>query len=504
VVRGGGIAGLGYALTQGLNLAAYLVLAHVASPEDFGIYAAGSVLVELGQIFAGSGIQAALIARQDRLEEAANTAVLSSLAAGALLSLVAAALSPVVGAFFDSGDIAAVAAVMSGAVVLRNAKLVPDALMQRNFSFLRRVVVDPAAVVVFGSVSIFACARGAGAWGLVAGTYAAGTTRLILSWTLARWRPRPRRASFAMWLELAAFGRYVLVSEAIRRATVQLPIVLVGRFLGTDPLGQYRYADRLGTQPQAAITDVASYVLFPAFVRIAPDRERLRRAFIRAVGWLSVLSMPAGFFLFPFGEPIATLILGEEWRSAGYAMMAMCGYTGARSLASVASEAFKATGRPEFLPRMHLISIGLTAVTMVALLPLGLTGVGAALSIASIGVAYYAISSACRIIEIGKIRVLQEVWPPAVAAAIVAALLYGVDRAVLDVGAQETLLGLSGLALLGLAGTAGYLALLAVIAPRKVRTLLTAVRVRGVGLRRRQAVVDGEDAERRQASLSEG
>lgn len=45
VVRGVGLAGAGYVLAQAITLGFYLVLSRLATPSDFGEFAAGGLVV---------------------------------------------------------------------------------------------------------------------------------------------------------------------------------------------------------------------------------------------------------------------------------------------------------------------------------------------------------------------------------------------------------------------------------------------------------------------------
>ena len=181
-----------------------------------------------------------------------------------------------------------VAAAVSGLAFLHTSAVVADAWMQRRFSFVRRTIVEPAAVVAFGVTAIVLTARGFGVWGLVIGQYAGALVETTLSWILARWRPNLRLASYAMWRELIAYGRHTIAATGIRRAADQIPVFLLGRFTGTAALGQFRYASRVATLPLAMIMAAASYVLFPAFARIATERERFHAGVQRAsAGWRS-------------------------------------------------------------------------------------------------------------------------------------------------------------------------------------------------------------------------
>ena len=286
VVRGATLAGGGYVLQQVLTLGFYLALARLATPEDFGQLAAGSILVNVGLLVSESGMQAALVQRKDRIEESAATAVIATIAAGVLFAFAALALSPLVGSFFDSSTTGAVAAASSGLLFLQTIPLVPAALLQRRFSFARRFIVQPVGVIAFGVTAVIATSNGMGVWGLVLGRYATAVADIVLSWGLVRWRPRIRSASFSLWRELAEYGRFVFGSTAVYQLGGQLPVAIIGRFLGSAPLGQYQYASRLSSTPFAIVLAAASYVLFPAFSRIADDLGRLRTAsFAPCGGW---------------------------------------------------------------------------------------------------------------------------------------------------------------------------------------------------------------------------
>src|SRR4051794_2656170 len=99
VVRGAGLAASGVVLSNVLSIVFYLSLARLATPRDFRALAAGGVLVYMSATFVESGLAAALIRRDERVEEAANTVLVATAAAGGCLALVALAAAPLVGLF---------------------------------------------------------------------------------------------------------------------------------------------------------------------------------------------------------------------------------------------------------------------------------------------------------------------------------------------------------------------------------------------------------------------
>jgi O-antigen/teichoic acid export membrane protein len=471
VVRGVGVSGAGYVLTQALTIAVYLVLAHQLSPAEFGTFAAGSIVAGVGMMLAQSGMLSALIQRRDRLDEAADTALVATLAAGVLLGLAGLALAPLVGRFFGSDETALVAAAMSGCVLVRQAAVVPDALLQRRFSFVRRLVSEPLAIAAFGTTAIVAADRGLGVWALVLGTYAALTTHAVTAWAVARWVPHPGRASVALWRELASYGKHITGAEFVRWVTAESGVVFVGRVMGLAPLGQYQLAYRIAARPFAALVNSVTFVLFPAFARIAEDTRRFQQALLRSLRWLSVVALPMSLIVLPLGEPAVVLLFGERWREAGLALTAMCAYTAGWAFVSFVEHVAKAADRPDVVLRIDgLAGVCVVALTA-ALVHIDVVAVGIGLSVSALAAALYAFTWLVRITRLRSRAILSEMWPAAVSATVMAVALYVLDRTVIDAASRPTAQGLALVALELLLGAAVYVALMGMLAPETTREL---------------------------------
>ncbi|MHB8233253.1 MAG: oligosaccharide flippase family protein [Solirubrobacteraceae bacterium] len=482
VTRGASLAGAGYVITQVFTFAAYLALARLATPADFGQFAAGAVVVNAGTVLGESGIQAALLHRRQQLEAAFNSAFVATLLGGVALTLATLAAAPLVGLFFHSHKTGVVAAVMAGTMMLRMLSIVPDSLLMRRFSFARRVFIDPLTTIFFAAGAIPAAAAGLGVWALVIGTYAAAVLDVAAAWVFARWRPRPRLARREIWRELARFGRPVVGGNLIRRLVQEIPVLALGRFSGAGALGQFTYATRISTQALGAVVNVGGYVLLPAFSRLSVHDERFRTAVRTALRWLCILSFPASMLLVPLGTPAVVLIFGEQWRVAGHAAMALGVYCAALGLDSIASEAWKANARTDMLPRMHGVSLLLTIVFVGALVHFGVVGVAIGLSAAALGVAVYAVRGMSHALGIELADLVREIWPPAVAASLMAGALFCLEHFVVHAARHGLVGGLALLVAETLIGAALYLALLAAIAPASARQLLIIARAQASGL----------------------
>lgn len=474
-------------LTQLLSLAVYAGLARLATPTVFGVLAAASVLVAIGEVVADSGMTAAVVQRRDRVDAAAATALVSRVVMSVILGVLALGASPLVGLYFESSEVALVAAALPGVLVVNAMTAVPAALLQRRLAMRRWVVIEPAAVVSFGIASAIGLASDLGVWALVLGWYASALTRAVGMWVTLRWRPQLRLVTFAMWLELARYSRHIFASEALRQATSIATTAIVGRQLGPGTLGQFRFAWRLVTQAIEPVLKGGGYVLQPALVRVADDPARTRAGVLSALRLLSIVAAPVSAMLIPLGEPIAVVLFGDQWRGTGVIAMALSGMAFALVLESLSSEVFKARGRPDILPRMHGLLAILSISLMVVLSPFGARGVALGLSLSTLCVAFYALRRLTILVGISPREVVQAIMPPVVSASLMAGSLYLFDREVIPLDDRRLGEALAGISIDVIVGLAIYLLSMAVVGREALNelraTLVSLPRMRGAEAR---------------------
>ena len=486
VLRGAAFGSAGYGLEQALTIAAAIALAHLVTPKEFGIYGSATILLGYAHMFADSGLQSAVIQRRDRVLDAASTAFGANAVSGVALALLALALAPVLGLFFHDQTIAWVAAAMSLTVALNSLMLVPDALLQRNFSFARRLFVSPSSVLVYGVLATVLCALGLGVWGLVLGRYGGIVVELVVIWALVRWRPRVSAMSIGMWRSLAQYGRHIFAASFLTQSQTSVVTALLGRFVGIDAIGQLRYSTTVVSLPFSTWTVSSSYVVFPAFARIAHESERFKSAFLRTLRWAGITTLPASAILLPLGPSLVVCLLGNQWRAAGYAVMGLVGRPIAATLSSVLSEGVKGSGRPEVLSRTALVASGATILFTVAFLPLGIVGVAGATSFASLLTAAFMTRIALPVLEIDRMSIVRTLRPPFLAASTMIAVLFPLEWLVVHADRHGPLVGMSLLAGETAVGAVVYLGALRALDREAVDTLGRGARTLVARARRRE------------------
>lgn len=474
--RGAKISAGALVFTQLVSLGQTLALARILSPAEVGVFYAGTVLSMFLVSVAEGGLRSALIQRQHDLEQAANTVFWASLAAGTVLALLALAAAPLVAAVFDSSTAGLIAAVSAGSVVLQALTYVPDALLQRRLDFRQRLFVSPSAAVTFAASSIILCSLGMGVWGLVIASYLSLLVWIVVTWSLAGWRPRRHMASLAVWRQLARFGMPMVIGGVSERGKDILETVLVGNAFGAVAVGNYRYGRRMGVLPGAVLLEVGAYLLFPAFARTASDPARFKSAFLRSLHVLWVVAVPTGGVIAALGHPLIVLLLGEPWREAAVMVAALAGVGPGFALAAVGSEAIKGHGRTSLLNWVNGTELVLGTAALLVLLPLGLLGVGLALSTTFVVAGLLSVLLARTLLGVSGRELTERLFVPFVVA-LVCAVAWGLlEHVVVQADERGLVVGL--LLLVGevLGFLVTYAAGLLLVAPRAVAELRRAVR----------------------------
>ena len=363
-----------------------VILARLLTPTDVGIFAAGTVLTVLLTDVAGGGLQAGLVQRQGDLADADETVFRVTLMVGAAASLGCLAASPVIGIIFNSRTAGLVAAATSGILLLHALTNVPEAVLQREFSIKRRLIVGPAIALSYAAVAIGLAALGWGVWSMVVGTYASYIAWVVSLWMLTSWRPGRGHASFALWRELARYGFPLALAMIGFRVRTAVESLVVGRFLSTAALGFFRYGQRIALIPEMGIIQVGATTLFPAFSRIADDRNRFAAAYLRALHWAMVGAAAGTGLMIAAGEPAVVVLFGERWRGAGVALVAMSGLSIGSAIAVVAQDAIKAHGRTRLINWFTLADLFLgVAFLLILIRPFGFVGASLYISLTCSG-----------------------------------------------------------------------------------------------------------------------
>ncbi|MDQ3730094.1 MAG: oligosaccharide flippase family protein, partial [Actinomycetota bacterium] len=298
--------------TKVISLLTTVVLARLLVPEDFGLFALATLATLFLTIFRDLGMGSVLILRQDYDRRSQATVVTMMFAMGFLAAGLVVALSPLAALAFDEPRLAGVLAALSLTLVFGGVAWSYDVIMQRVLAFRPRFVAQMTQSLAYTIVAVALAVAGAGVWSLVGGAIAGGVAASVAFLVMAPYR-LPLAFDRGVARDALRSGRGFIGQGVLALVRQNTDYLVIGRLLGSRPLGLYTLAYRFGELPYVGIADPVGKVLFPAFSQMRQEGGDIAAAFLGAQRMVALFTCPLGVILSAVAEPFVEAILGSKW-----------------------------------------------------------------------------------------------------------------------------------------------------------------------------------------------
>ncbi len=299
-------------VTRGVSLGKTAVVARFLTPSQFGLFGIATLLLSLVEVLTETGVNVFLVQQKEEADDYISSAWLVSILRGMIIMFVMLIAAPFVAKFFNAPDATPLLLIMSLVPLIRGfinpsvVKLQKNLLFKKEFFFRSFVLF----VEIVGTIILLVLYPQPSSliWGLVIGALC----EMLLSYVIIS--PRPQFQYNKGYIsELIHQGKWITGASIFNFGFERGDNIVVGRILGSQALGIYDMAYRFSMLPITEISEIVNKVAFPVYVKISDDYFRLKRAFLRTIGVVSLFAIVVGCILFFFTEPIVRIILGDNW-----------------------------------------------------------------------------------------------------------------------------------------------------------------------------------------------
>ena len=362
-----------------LRLISLMVLARLLGPKDFGLVGMVTALTGILIMFRDFGLSAAAIQRPIVTEEQLSTLFWINILVGAGLTLLTAAMAPVIAAFYHEPRLVGVTAALASSFFFNAAGVQHGALLQRQMRFTTLAVISTISLVVSSAVGIGGAIAGYGYWALVAMTLIAPIINTLGFWLTTAWIPgRPRRRVGIR--SMMHFGGTVTLNGLVVYIASNFEKVLLGRFWGADALGIYGRAYQLINIPTGNLNSAAGEVAFSALSRLQDDPDRLKSYFLKGYSVVLAMTMPMTLACALFADDMIFVFLGPKWKAAAAIFRFLAPTIFVFAIANPLSWLVMSLGMVRRALKMGLVIAPLMILAYVLGLPYGPKGVALAYS----------------------------------------------------------------------------------------------------------------------------
>ena len=298
---------------RALGFVSTALLARLLAPADFGVIALAMLVVAFVEVFGLLGVESALVRHPAPTREHWDTAWTLRLLQNLGTAAVMAAAAPLAATYFHEARIAPVIWALAGGIAVAGFGNIGVLEYNRGLRFDREFRLRVTGKVLQLAVTIGVALWLRSYWALAIGTVSGYVFGVVLSYVMHPYRPR---WSLARARELLGFSVRMVALSVGYFAESRIDEILLGR-LGTNrALGLYSLASELGQLPVSEIAAPLNRSLMPALARLQHDRSGMDWAYLRVIGALALVSVPAGVGTALVAGPMVRVVLGEQWLDA--------------------------------------------------------------------------------------------------------------------------------------------------------------------------------------------
>ena len=414
--------GSGQAIRQVVALLTMIVLARFLGPGEFGIFAMTLFVNELAQLVVDFGMGAALVQRKEINQLLLSSCFWINVAVASAAAMILIATGPWIAAYFDQPIVRWLMLATGLNLLLSAMAVLPQALLSRRLAF-RDIAVGTLIGSLSGACTAIALASaGLGVWALafqpVVGTL---VTLLYLAFR-ARWRP-DFRLQLASVSGLLKFSGQLLLSNIAAHVTRNLTSLILGPAMGVAALGMINMAQTIAWLPVAQFSQTVVRATFPVFAKLQDEMDRFREGFYRATGLVALFAFPLMTGIAALADDLVPVVFGPKWVPASLLVTIACIPALVQSVTTLSGTTLLAVGRADYLLRISLVSLPVTAVALWFMRTetpaLALLALAAAMVFASLTSLFAALSA----IAADWRRYMSAIGTPAACSALMAAAL---------------------------------------------------------------------------------
>jgi len=395
------------------QMAVIPVLARYVSPHDYGIIAIAMPFVLFAMMFSDAGISASLIKTESKNKSEWSTSFWFVVMLGTALSLVITLAGYILSVFMAEDILFPVIAFLSLSILLQSFATVPGAALQQQNKYPTIAYIEIASTFLSLIATLASAIYGYGVWALAVQQVVHYAVKLILTTIISPFRPH-LIIKIKEITDHLKFGRDLIGSNFLHFIRQSFTATLMGRVLGTAPVGIYSMASLFSDLPNRMISGPLQVVLYPRLAKLKDDTASIKSLFVFVSRVLSILVVPSiGMIAFAH-EPVFTIVLSDKWQQAGHIFMLLAPAGILQSVTALRNTILMALGKTDLLLRQTVEMTIILLIPFVVFVWFGLEAATIALSMSGFVCIPRFLSQIFPLIGLNMKEYIKAISPPMV------------------------------------------------------------------------------------------
>lgn len=411
---------------QVFNLIVFIIVARILSPAEIGRFAIAMIFYELARLVVVNGLPTTLTRSPELTDELKDTIFITTIGAGCIIATVAVLFQAPIAATLGAAGSGSVVAALALTLPIAAAGASHMALNLREFGHRALAIRSVLSGIVGGGIALVAVFNGAGLWALVFQRVAIEVIGAAVSFASYRWIPG-LRFSFRTLKAQAGLAASISATQLVWVALIRSQDLIIGRTLGPAMVGVYRTAWKSIEMVAQGVVVPIGNVAVPVLTRVQTDPTAFERAFLGMTSAAVSLALPAVIGMGLTAHDLIPIVYGAQWTQAVPVLQVLSLLMIPLSLNQFIGQSLTVLGRSKALLVIALIQSVLSVSACIFAARFGITAVALAFVVAD----YIGMGAQLMIFQKASgIRipsVARAIRPQCCAAALMAAVVWGVQ-----------------------------------------------------------------------------
>ncbi|WP_168160020.1 lipopolysaccharide biosynthesis protein [Steroidobacter denitrificans] len=359
-----------------MNILIAFVLVRLLDQADFGLVALVTSILVLMATVVDLGFGAALIQKREISKADISTAFVANLILGLTLTIIVTITAPLIAKFWNEPRLTNVLIVSSTLLTIRVFSSVPMALYERELNLKTVTHVTINSVLVGSVIKVILAWMGYGVWSLVAGELATQAISAFLLRSGLRHSLSIRFVNGASFRDLFRFGRSMALTNLLNNLSQNVDVLVVGKLVSSSMLGIYSISLTISSLLGSVLNAVVQRVSFSAFSRVQDDAAKLRKAYLEALRYSTLIAVPPTIGLALVSDEFVRVFLSSRWEEAIPVIRILAIFAAANALGGALwGQVLKAKGQVNLLLWMSVVRVVALPLAILTGSPWGIIGI---------------------------------------------------------------------------------------------------------------------------------
>ncbi len=370
-------------VTGFVRFATTAVLAHLLTPDDFGLVGVAFIVFGLVSIFGNTGLGAALIYKKDIDDSYYSTVFWATVVFSFVLASVTVVCAYPASIFFNAPKLFPLLLTLSLTFIINGLSLIHSIKLQKEMNYKTIGFGVFASTVLSSIIAIILAYKNFGVWCLIIQSILWAIFNSLWLIVNVRWIPK-RLFDKQKFFELFQYSRNLLMETILNYFSQKLDYFIIGRKLGTQRLGYYKMAYSVPHIIYDEFTKRITPVLFPLLCKVQDDLAVFKKSYLNTLKFNSMIVFPImATFIFVARQFILT-VYGHQWERIipTVKILAVCGIL--RCVNTFSGSVFGSKGRPDIGLKINMIKFPIIAVALFFASRYGVNGIAVVMVVAEL------------------------------------------------------------------------------------------------------------------------